>query len=108
MSIKVAVLKTGEQIISDVKEMVVDDKVVGYYFNKACLIQLSNPMERDNAKTAFDIRLYPWIPFAKDENIPIALDAVTTFVNPVDMLFDMYQNNVVIPTEKDKKNEQSN
>jgi hypothetical protein len=103
MSIKVAVLKSGEQIISDVKEMVVDDKVVGYYFNKACSIQLFNPTERENAKTAFDIRLYPWIPFAKDEDIPIALDAVTTFVDPVDMLFDMYQNNVVIPTKKEKQ-----
>jgi hypothetical protein len=30
MSIKIAVIKTGQQIISKVEEMVYDEKVVGY------------------------------------------------------------------------------
>ena len=35
MSVKLALLKSGEVLISDIKELVVDEnKVVGYLFNK--------------------------------------------------------------------------
>jgi hypothetical protein len=34
MSIKLAVLKSGETVISDAKELISDDKVCGYLFAK--------------------------------------------------------------------------
>ena len=34
MSIKLALLKSGENIISDAKELISDDKVCGYLFTK--------------------------------------------------------------------------
>ena len=34
MSIKLAVLENKEQVIADIKELVDDDKPVGYIFNK--------------------------------------------------------------------------
>ena len=33
MSIKLAVLKSGEDIIADVKELIVEENIVGYLFN---------------------------------------------------------------------------
>ena len=34
MANKLAVIKTGEQIITKVEEMILEDKVVGYFFIK--------------------------------------------------------------------------
>ena len=46
MTVKLIVLKSGEDIIADMKEMVVgegdDKKVIGYFLNRACGVSLSN------------------------------------------------------------------
>ena len=42
MSIKLLVLKSGEDLVADVQEMVVEDKVVGYFLNKPCVVKMSN------------------------------------------------------------------
>ena len=46
MTVKLIVLKSGEDIIADMSEMVVgegdDKKVIGYFLNRACGISLSN------------------------------------------------------------------
>ena len=34
MTVKLALLKSGEDVIADIQEMVVGEKVVGYIFNK--------------------------------------------------------------------------
>ena len=41
MSIKLAVLKSGENVISDAKELIVEDKVCGYLFNKPHKVEFS-------------------------------------------------------------------
>ena len=53
MSIKLAILKSGEHVISDVKELVADEKLHGYLFQnaytleaRACLLYTS-PSPRD-------------------------------------------------------------
>ena len=103
MTVKVVVMKSGQQVIADVQEMTVEGKAVGYYLTKACAIEMVNRNEEEvlinNTKSAFDISLYPWIPLAKGEQIPIALDWVVTFVDPVDMLMEMYQTNVLDATK---------
>ncbi len=106
MAVKLAIMKSGEQIISDIKEMEVDGKILGYYFYKACIVRMMNPNDADPSmmkernkkkvdKTAFDISLFPWIPLAKGYEIPVVSDWVMTFVDPVDMLYEMYEENVL-------------
>ena len=106
MSVKLIVLKTGEQLIADVQEMIVEEKTVGFYLTKCCMIRMINPNEQINPKkiekkiqpkekTAFDISLFPWIPLAKGTKIPVPYDSVLTFVEPVDMLYEMYNENVL-------------
>jgi hypothetical protein len=103
MSVKLVVMRSGQQIIADIKEMVVEGKAVGYYLTKPCAIEMANRNEEEvllnNSKTAFDVSLYPWIPLAKGEQVPIALDWVVTLVDPVDMLMEMYQTNVIDSTK---------
>ena len=47
MTIKLLLLKSGEDIISDIKEMVIgedeDRRVVGYFLNKPCLVKMRDP-----------------------------------------------------------------
>lgn len=107
MAVKLAIMKSGEQIIADIKEMEVDGKILGYYFYKACIVRMMSPNEMDPSlqnekrprnkvdKASFDISLFPWIPLAKGYEIPIVSDWVMTFVEPVDMLYEMYEENVL-------------
>ena len=43
MTIKVLLLKSGEDVIADVKEMVSPDKkVIGYFLEKPCVVKMHN------------------------------------------------------------------
>jgi hypothetical protein len=101
MTTKLVILKTGENIITRIQEMVLgeteeDRKVVGYIFNKPCGIRIKSTKPSDiKGKTSLDIELYPWIPLTKTENIPVNLDWVLSIVDPVDSLFQMYEKDVL-------------
>ena len=55
---------------------------------------------RSKDKTSFDISLFPWIPMAKGFEIPINFDSVITLVEPVDMLYEMYEKNVLLTDDE--------
>ena len=102
MSIKLATLKSGEDVISDIKEMVVgegeDRKVIGYFFTKPCIARLINTMkvnEKDKENQSFEISLVTWAPLSKDEKIAIPSDWVVTIVEPIDKVREMYENEVL-------------
>ena len=99
MSIKLLLLKSGEDVISDVKEMNVgteeDRKVIGYYLNKPCIIKMQDPSVIKDEKAGFQVALFPWMPLTKDDNIPIAADWLITMVEPIDNLKKMYIEDVV-------------
>jgi len=98
MTVKLALLKSGEDIIADVQEMVINDKVVGYIFNKPCSIKM-RVREEDTDKEKTDsvkIRLTPWIILTKDTKIPVSLDWVITLVDPIDQLLKMYEEDILI------------
>ena len=42
MSVKLAILKSGEHIISDVKELVADEKLHGYLFQNAYAVSYTH------------------------------------------------------------------
>jgi hypothetical protein len=97
MTVKLALLKSGEDVIADVQEMVINDKVVGYIFNKPCSIKMQ-VREEDNDKEKTDsvkIRLTPWILLTKDTKIPVSLDWVITLVDPIDQLLKMYEEDIL-------------
>tara|TARA_Y100001970_G_C13592220_1_gene536094 strand:- start:132 stop:494 length:363 start_codon:yes stop_codon:yes gene_type:complete len=99
MSIKLILLKSGEDIISEVKEMNVgtedDRKVIGYYLNKPCIVKMQDPSVVNDEKASFQVALFPWMPLTKDDNIPIAADWLITMVEPIDNLKKMYIEDVV-------------
>jgi len=92
MTVKLVVLKSGEDVIADLQEMMSDDKVIGYFLKFPCKVGLygeKNDVE-GNKKTPFQLQLTPWIPLTNDEVIPIPADWVVTIVEPVEKLKEMY------------------
>ena len=88
MTIKLALLKSGEDIITDLTEMRVGEepnsRVVGYFFDKPCVIKMRNPQnqpsEGNTQKAGFEISLLPWMPLSADTKIPVTADWLITMV----------------------------
>ena len=103
MTIKLLILKSGEEMISDINEMAVgeedDQKVVGYFLRRPCLVKMKNPgvidQEKNKTKAGFEVSLIPWIALAEEEIIPIPSDWLVTMVTPVKQLEEMYIEDVL-------------
>ena len=114
MTIKLLLLKSGEDMIADITEMAYgedgDRRVVGYYLNKPCVIKMRDPNTFDDLsegrgkKAGFEVSLFPWMPLSAEENIPIPSDWLVTMVEPTAKLTEMYVEDIV----KYGKNNQSN
>jgi len=96
MSVKLALLKSGETIIADIKELISDDKICGYLFkdpHKLTLtesVYLTENLEDDSVGVTFA----PWILFSKDDEIPVRPDWLVTIVDPVREVKKLYEEKV--------------
>ena len=103
MTIKLMLLKSGEDIISDVSEMCVgteeDRQVIGYNLNKPCVVRMRDPnvIKEDGPQkqSGFAVSLFPWMPLTKQEDIPVPADWMITMVEPVEKLKEMYIEDIV-------------
>ena len=100
MTVKLAILKSGEDIIADIKEMIVgegdDARVVGYVLTKPCGVILKNKsLKIDNENESYELNLASWCPLTKNKKIPITADWVVTIVDPIDKLKQMYTKEVL-------------
>ena len=95
MTVKILLLKSGEDVISDVKEMITPDKkVIGYFLSKPCVVKLL-PKTTDGNKRETSISMYPWMPLAKEKQIPLPTDWVVTMVTPIEKVETMYKEDVL-------------
>ena len=109
MTVKLVLLKSGEDIIADVSEMVVGDendtenppRVIGYYLNRPCVIRMTDSrnlpeLQKGNEqKQGYSVSLFPWMPLSKEDKIPIPADWMITMVEPVSKLSQMYDEDIV-------------
>ena len=104
MTIKLALLKSGEDIITDITEMRIGDdepnsKVVGYFFDKPCVVKMRNPQSQasdgNTQKAGFEVSLFPWMPLSSETSIPVTADWLITMVEPTAKLKEMYIEDVV-------------
>ena len=110
MAIKLLLLKSGEDMIADVKEMTFgegnDSRVIGYSLNRPCVIKMRDPnvipeLQKGNTKKAgYEVSLFPWIPLSAEEDIPIPCDWVVTMVEPIPKLTQMYIEDVLTYGER--------
>ena len=112
MTIKILVLKSGEDVIADVQEMMSsENQVMGYFLNKPCVVKIQAKGDSQDVS----VRMHPWMPFAREKMIPLSTDWVVTMVTPVESIQEMYQKQVLDDgketdqtTDSDKQSETSN
>ena len=112
MTIKVLVLKSGEDVIADIQEMMSsENQVMGYFLNKPCVVKIQAKGDSQDVS----VRMHPWMPFAREKMIPLSTDWVVTMVTPVESIQEMYQKQVLDDgketdqtTDSDKQSETSN
>ena len=112
MTIKVLVLKSGEDVIADVQEMMSsENQVMGYFLTKPCVVKL----QAKETGSDVSVRMHPWVPFAREKMIPLSTDWVVTMVTPVESIQEMYEKQVLEDgketdqtTSSDEQSEDSN
>ena len=95
MTVKLSLLKSGEDVISDIEEMILDEKVVGYFFTDPCVVKLLAKSDGKERKTPCQLQLTPWMPLTDEKKIPVAPDWVITIVEPMPQLKKMYEDGVL-------------
>ena len=100
MSVKLVMLKSGEDIITDVKELKSEEGIVGYYFHNPLIVKMYHPEEptvlnEDGSSREYEskisVQFYPWIPLSEESRIPCSADWVVTIVEPVKSIKKLYQ-----------------
>ena len=104
MSVKLALLKSGETLIAEVKELVSgrtedeDGQSHGYLFVKPKKVDLSSPMflAEDNKdskeeQSSVQVTLSSWCIITKDTEFALPKDWIVTFMEPADRLTKMYE-----------------
>ena len=104
MSVNLVILKSGEELIADVKEIKSGKDVVGYFFDDPLTLDYNTDEEPEilleeetelkyNSKVS--ISFFPWIPFsAERKNIPCSADWIVTIVKPQEQLIKLYEDKV--------------
>ena len=96
MSIKLMLLKTGETIIADAKELVSDEVVRGFLLKNPHFVEAKEKMvltESDTGKSNYeiDVVLTPWLILSKDREFVVAFDYITTICDPIHSVEEMYR-----------------
>ena len=93
-------LKSGEDIITDVKELKTEEGIVGYYFHKPLIVKMHHSEEPTvlneegssrEYESKISVQFYPWIPLSEESRIPCSADWVVTIVEPVKSIKKLYQ-----------------
>lgn len=113
MTIKLMLLKTGETIITDAKEVVSDEVVRGYLLENPHYVEAKEKTvltESDSGKSNYeiDVILTPWLILSKDKQFVITLDYVVTICDPIDTVREMYLNKTGVSLEVEEKEDKEN
>ena len=103
MSVKLLLLKSGEQVLADTKELrrkddvPMVDKVYGYLLTQPHKVSANKPLvltENVDEQRNVEITLAPWILLTEDKVMTIPKEWVITIVNPIDSIVKMYQEKI--------------
>ena len=101
MSIKITVLKSGDQLISDMKELMAENenKVQAYMLVNPHTYEISEKQfmteeEKEVGDYGIDVSLLPWIILSKDKKMIIPTDSVLTVVEPLESVTQLYLDKV--------------
>lgn len=95
MAVKIAVLKSGEQIIADIKELVDENEnVVSLVFENPYVVRLITPQilfeSNSTSESEHKVSYFPWIPLSADKKIAVDKSWVVCIVEPHEMVYTSY------------------
>tara|TARA_E500000331_G_scaffold328407_1_gene348150 strand:+ start:146 stop:466 length:321 start_codon:yes stop_codon:yes gene_type:complete len=98
MSIKLVLLKSNEEVIADVKELVdEDDKPIFIVLENAyCCKLIEDPIlltegQEETGESKYSVQYYPWMPLSAEKKISIDPSWVVTIVEPSEMVKKSYE-----------------
>lgn len=98
MSVKLAYLKTGEQVLADIKELVDEnEKVVSLLFSNPYIVKFLTPellfegyVNEFENEVEHRVAFSPWIVLSADKDIPVNPDWVISIVEPIEWVKNSY------------------
>lgn len=97
MSVKLALLKSGETVISDIKEVFSEEKSCGYVFYKPYKVLTERSVflaEDVDFDAKIEVSLSAWILLTQDDQILVPSDWVVTIVEPLNSVKEIYEERV--------------
>ena len=81
-------LRTGEEVISTVKEIVEPEteKPLGYHLHKPFRLDIVDQSQGQG----YQLEWFPWAPLSKDTDFFLPADHVITAYDPLDSIMDQY------------------
>lgn len=109
MAVKLALLKSGETVIADIKELVDEnEKVVSLVFLNPFTVRLLTPellIENSlglQGEVEHKVSFYPWIVLSEDKRIAVDPTWVVSVVNPHEWIRVSYEDKMSANKEEDE------
>ena len=97
MSIKLALLKSGEEVIADIAEFRnSEDELVSYLFKKPYCVKIktSQVLVEQESRPKHELAYYKWMSLSKDDDIIVNRDWVVCISEPLDTVKKNYEEKV--------------
>ena len=97
MSIKLALLKSGEEVIADIAEFRnSEDELVSYLFKKPYCVKIktSQVLVEQETRPKHELAYYKWMSLSKDDDIIVNRDWVVCISEPLDSVKKTYEEKV--------------
>ena len=94
MSIQLVLLKSGEDVIADVKELRDDkDELMSYVFKDPYKIKITMPqvLMETKSKPKHEAAFYKWMPLSKESDIIVNKDWIVCITDPIDTIKTSYE-----------------
>tara|TARA_Y100000739_G_C20407318_1_gene372854 strand:- start:171 stop:593 length:423 start_codon:yes stop_codon:yes gene_type:complete len=94
MSIKILLLKSNEEIITEVQEIANPDskQAIGYHLHKPFRLEIVSDEGElvFNREKGYQLSWFPWAPLSKDKDFFLPSEHVITAYDPLDSIADQY------------------
>jgi len=104
MAVKLAVLKSGEDVVADIKELLdSDNNIVALLFNNPVVVKLlsNQALLDDENEHEYKVAFYPWMPLSAEKSILVRSDWIVTIVEPVELVKNSYEERMNGRTDSD-------
>ena len=97
MSVQLALLKSGEEVIADIKEYRnSDDQLVSYLFKDPYIVKVktSQVLVEEKGTPKHEVVYYKWMSLSKDDDIIVNKDWVVCISDPLDTIKKSYEDKI--------------